>query len=158
MTIKVGKYVCGFCLTNTHQYCPGVVKGKEDTLVACPCECEKTLRCKVCGNEQADEVDPDRWVCTDFNACMHELDIKRQRAKEMLYPKGFERTPRKEGKNCNCGCGESTSGGMFKPGHADKLVAMLAKEIKAGNKELEEVINFLADLSDGLLKKLEARI
>jgi hypothetical protein len=47
---------------------------------------------------------------------------------------------------------------MFKPGHADKLVAGLAKDVKAGAMSEDDVREMLLHISEGLLKKLDARL
>jgi hypothetical protein len=158
--MKMGKYHCGFCSTDTHQYCPGVIDQQDHGLYKCPCQCawSTTHRCKVCDNRNIDEVDPQTWRCVDPQPCMQEVDRKRQAAKERLYPHGEPTTPTKKGKQCNCGCNESTSGGMFKPGHADKLVAGYAKDIKAKRMTRTEVEKHLYEISPGLLKKLENRL
>ena len=157
--MKMGKYTCGFCSTDTHQYCPGVIDQHDHGLYKCPCQCEwsTTPWCKVCGNKTTEEVNPDTWRCTDALPCMQEFNRKRTEIRQQLYPHG-EPTTTKKGKECNCGCKESTSGGMFKPGHADKLVAGLVKEVKSERMTKAEVELKLRKISPGLLKKLAGRI
>jgi len=158
MTIKTSKRPCGFCSTDTHQYCPGVV-GEGDHMYRCPCGCDKaTARyCKVCGNDYADEVREETWTCEDAGQCMSRVDRKREELRHRLMPNG---TPAKKtsGKACNCNCGEETGGGLFKPGHADKLAKATAEQVKAGTLNYEDAVEQLTAISDGLLKKLDARL
>lgn len=164
MPIKISQHICGFCQTNSHDHCPSVIRnGDPDHLVKCPCECpaSQQLRCLVCNNRTDDEISPDTYTCKDAGACMAEYNRKRQAALDHLYPKGLEthyRPTTNTGKDCKCGCGERTSGGQFRPGHADKLVASLAKKIKAGGVSVDDAREMLLQISEGLLKKLDARL
>lgn len=158
--MKIGNYPCGFCTTDTHQYCPGVIDQNDHGLYKCPCQCEwsTTHWCKVCGNRTISEVDPETWRCIDALPCLQEYNRKRLITRELMFPHGEPVKSNPKGKQCNCGCKESTSGGMFKPGHADKLVAGLVKEVKNGAKTKKEVETQLKQISPGLLKKLAGRI
>jgi hypothetical protein len=164
MPIKMSKHVCGFCSTDTHKYCPSVIRnGDPDELIKCPCECEQsqTVRCVVCNNRQPEEINADTYTCNDPGACISEYNRKRQTALDTLYPNGQQthyRPVSKSAKSCKCECGEQTGGGQFRPGHADKLVANLAKEIKAGGIAEDDAREMLLHISEGLIKKLEARL
>lgn len=159
--MKISKHSCGFCSTGSHQYCRSVVvNGDEVTLVKCPCGCPASgqLRCVVCENRTEEEINPDTYTCLDPTACISEYNMRRASAESTLFPNGIEVKEKPKGGECNCGCGNSTSGGMFKPGHADKLVAGLAKDVKAGAKSEDDVREMLLHISEGLLKKLDARL
>lgn len=159
--MKTSKHPCGFCSTDSHQYCRSViVNGDGATLVKCPCGCDQSqqLRCVVCENKQQDEIDPERYACIDATACMGEYNRRRARAESLLFPNGIEIKEKPRGNECNCNCGESTGGGLFKPGHADKLVANVAKEVKAGAMTEDDAREMLLQISEGLLKKLDARL
>ena len=159
--MKISKHPCGFCRTNAHQYCRSVVlNGDEVTLLKCPCGCDKSqsLRCVVCENRTQEEIDPEKYTCFDSLSCLQEYNRKRADARTKLYPLGEVTKPKPKGAECNCGCGNSTSGGLFKPGHADKLVAGLAKEVKTGAISEDDAREQLLRLSEGLLKKLDARL
>lgn len=160
-TVKISKTACGFCSTDSHQYCRSVVvNGDGVTLVKCPCGCDQSqqLRCVLCENRHQEEINPELFVCNDATACVSEYNRQRDSALNNLFPNGIEVKEKPKGKECNCGCGNSTSGGLFKPGHADKLVAGLAKDIKQGTRQLDDVREQLLTLSEGLIKKLDSRL
>jgi hypothetical protein len=159
--MNIAKIQCGFCTSGAHQFCRSVVvNGDGVTLVKCPCECEQSqsLRCTLCENRTQTDINPESYVCLDVNACVGEFNRKRSILRETLYPQGTAVKDKPKGAECNCQCGDSTSGGLFKPGHADKLVASLAKEIKAGAMAEDDAREMLLHLSEGLLKKLDARL
>lgn len=159
--MKTSKNPCGFCSTDSHQYCRSViVNGDGVTLVKCPCGCDQSqqLRCVVCENRQQEEIDPERYACIDATACVNEYNRRRATAESLLFPNGIEIKEKPKGNGCNCNCGESTGGGLFKPGHADKLVASVAKEVKAGGMTEDDAREMLLHISEGLLKKLDARL
>lgn len=159
--MNIAKHQCGFCTSGVHQYCRSVVvNGDGVTLVKCPCECEQSqsLRCTLCENRTQTDIDPETYTCLDVNACVREYNHKRSILHETLYPKGTAVKAKPKGAECNCKCGDSTSGGLFKPGHADKLVASVAKEVKTGAMSEDDAREMLLALSEGLLKKLDARL
>lgn len=159
MPIKMSTKPCGFCLSNTHDYCPGVV-GQDEHRYQCPCGCPKstTPYCKVCG--ETSDIRPDLWVCVDPAHCMRRVDRKRAEVQDQLWPHGPPETAihTKTGKDCNCGCGEQTGGGKFRPGHADKYAKTLAAMVKAGTLTKEQAIGKANAISPGLIRKLETRL
>jgi len=160
-TVKTSRHACGFCSTDSHQYCRSVVvNGDGVTLVKCPCGCEQSqqLRCTLCESRAQNEIDPELYICIDSLSCVSEYNRQKSDAIANLFPNGIETKEKPKGKECNCGCGNSTSGGLFKPGHADKLVAGLAKDVKAGAITEDHAREMLLGLSEGLLKKLDARL
>jgi hypothetical protein len=160
-TMKTSKHPCGFCSTNTHSYCRGVVvNGDGVTLVKCPCGCDQSqqLRCVLCENKHQDGIDPELYTCIDTLACVSEFNRQKAEALGALFPNGIETKEKPKGSECNCGCGNFTSGGLFKPGHADKLVAGLARDVKAGAMSEDDAREMLLHLSEGLIKKLDARL
>ena len=159
--MTTSKWPCGFCSTDTHQYCPSViVNGDGVSLIKCPCGCEQSqkVKCVVCGNQTADEINPDKFICNDATECMAVVNRKRANARMRLFPNGEVVPVKPKGAECKCGCGNNTAGGHFKPGHADKLVASLAKEIKAEAMTEDDAREMLLNISEGLLKKLDARL
>lgn len=59
------------------------------------------------------------------------------------------------GTPCGCGCGETTGGGLFRPGHDSKLLTRLVSGVKSGAQTKEEA---LADMSNvGCSDKLVAK-
>lgn len=161
MKIKTSKHVCGFCKTNTHHYCPGRIRQKDgEELVACPCDCEyaNTVRCLVCGNTRSDECDPERWVCHDAASCIREVDRKREKAKEQLFPQGHKSEIRANKPACRCECGELTGGGKFRPGHDGKFVSQIIKKVKAGEMTPAEAKDRVGLVSAGLLGKLVGKV
>jgi len=159
--VKTSKWPCGFCSTDTHEHCPSVVvNGDGVTLLTCPCGCPQSqiTKCVVCGNKTADEVNPDKFTCLDATECMAVVNRKRENARLMLFPNGQVVPVKPKGRECNCSCGNFTAGGLFKPGHADKLVADVAKEVKAEAMTEDDAREMLLSISEGLLKKLDARL
>jgi hypothetical protein len=162
MTMKTSKWPCGFCSTDTHQYCPGAIyNGDEITIVLCPCGCETSqlIRCLLCNNRNIEEVHPDKRVCLNAQTCVEEYNRKKRLSYENLYPKGPTAVKAaRTGKDCKCNCGETTGGGTFKPGHADKLVKKVADKVKAAEISEPEARKLLSGISEGLVKKLDARL
>lgn len=162
MPIKISQHICGFCQTDHHDNCPSVIQnGDPEHLVKCPCECpaSQRLRCLVCNNREEGEIRPDTYTCFDAASCIAEQRRKRQAALDRLYPNGQTTFYRATStKTCKCDCGEKTSGGNFRPGHADKMVASVAKEVKAGGMTEDDAKEMLLHISEGLIKKLEARL
>lgn len=160
MTIKTGKRPCGFCLINTHEYCPGAISQKEGAeVILCPCGCSSNLKCLVCGNLHSDDINPDKWVCRDAAACMREVDRKRQETRDRLFPQSRIEQPKpKTGPECHCRCGETTGGGKFRPGHDSRYVADMATRVKAGELTADQAKDEVSRVSAGLLQKLARKI
>jgi hypothetical protein len=160
MPVTMSKQRCGFCSTGTHEHCPSVIiNGGINNLLGCPCGCEQSLqvKCVKCYNSTADEVNPDNRECHDHDACQAKINTKIEQATARLYPKS-EIAPPSRRQGCNCNCGEPTAGGQFRPGHADKLVAELVRQVKSGSTTVEAVTQILQAMSPGLVKKLGARL
>lgn len=141
---------CGFCNDNHHQSCPGGVRNGNGSIVQCSCrKIERcgSIRCTDCNNRDAGTIGTD-WKCIDRNDCQAEqersalrnptyqrvLAVREAHGKPSAtqdptdIPASAPR-PRKApslaGKPCTCGCGETTGGGRFKPGHDSKYLNQL---------------------------------
>src|ERR1700742_5217582 len=68
----------------------------------------------------------------------------------------------KETPQCECGCGETTNGGRFRPGHDAKLKSQLIKEALGGSKRAATKLEALGwtkflDAKRSLLAQKEAK-
>lgn len=185
--VQTSQIMCGFCRTGGHGSCPRAVANGERPRKIWPCSCREpgcmgggVLRCLDCKTEMAGEVSPSTWQCIDLDACRarqnRRLDanpVIQQLREFTTVPtigetKPTKRTakaavankPRREPRDCTCGCGEQTGGGLFRPGHDARLVTTKVKEVgearftvaakKAALKEFKD-----AGVSEALVAKYE---
>lgn len=175
LDIKQGKYTCGFCKTNDHLVCPvGVVDGNGQ-MVLCACDCHDmtSRRCLRCGEIGDVNLIDASWKCRDTNVC--DDTLKKLRGADSVFArieKAYEATleqKRKEaakkrehrdkvnssrGNNppCTCGCGGTTKGGMFLPGHDSKYLSSLMALDKV------EAVRRAEMVSDAFAMKLIKRL
>lgn len=146
---RLGKNRCGFCRdgdrngAGRHPHCPGAVRNGDGTIIICPCQC-RGPRCLSCSLDAKETViDPRLWVCMDSAACeMRQLERRRQVAAQyarfrpnrqetamphVIRDANLAPIARKKGVECHCGCGGTTKGGRFQPGHDAKLKGALAR-------------------------------
>ncbi|AYQ99492.1 hypothetical protein PBI_JOHANN_36 [Microbacterium phage Johann] len=175
-TIKPGK-ACGFCTTgNRHDLCPGgILNGNLTEVVLCGCTDHGVItRCLDCGVRSLDEVDPQTWQCIDQEACTARRAKAREKSLVALYGSSetgepLRSVPAKEkpakapskpkiGK-CLC-CGETTGGGLFRPGHDSKYLTRAVTRINDGATTLDAMIDLWADqgISEALQGKLRKRV
>lgn len=142
--VRIGPMICGYCQSGNCNYCPRGVRNGNGRVV--PCGCPKpycggqVLRCLDCKNEGEGEISPDDWRCLDREACelavQRRLDgnvhvqMVREVMKRVSENPGTETKPAAKKKEGNCiHCGESTGGGLFRPGHDAKYVAENVRKI-----------------------------
>lgn len=148
--VKGRPYVCNFCRSGTHHYCPQGIRNGDGSIIPCTCdgdECKAgSLRCTECRNTHPDEVNATTWRCFDKDACESSVrsrlaadpriqNIERIRSKVMAEKADEKSTTRekvvKVGK-CLV-TGEPTKGGKFKPGMDSRYVSMRVQEVVAGD-------------------------
>lgn len=135
--------VCGYCATGHHSRCPRTMGGGNFKLTICNCEHpthKNTLVCRLCKRPGPTSCfDQKTNTCLDWEAC-----AERQRkpfteapvvlppdpeAMQNAKPHG---TPRRRSgrtpKPCKCGCGGTTKGGNFLPGHDKRYITSLVRQ------------------------------
>jgi len=146
---------CGHCNVNHHECCKSGVRNGDGSIVLCNCThpgCRAGQpRCTECNNREQGTIGTD-WRCLDKDDCAAEQERTAQKNPSYLRiraireahgmdsgksrgtdahgrPEKPARTPRKAGesKPCTCGCGETTGGGKFKPGHDSKYLTKLVE-------------------------------
>lgn len=172
---------CGHCNVGHHRTCPGGVRNGDGSIYLCGCSCERAgqPRCTDCNNRNPGEVGTD-WRCLDRDACQADIakrlaessigkflavwraERSREARGEALVTEEGQTcrvsTPRrsrgteKAGKPCLCGCGGTTGGGRFLPGHDSKYLNTL---VAMGG---DEARTLAADVSEAFAAKLEKRI
>lgn len=75
---KNGLWRCNFCKGHLHQSCPGAVKDAhpKQQLWICYCCGINNVRCLSCG--ATEDIDTERWVCTDSYVCQGRVELRRQ--------------------------------------------------------------------------------
>lgn len=172
---------CGHCNVGHHGTCPGGVRNGDGSIYRCGCSCERAAqrRCTDCNNRRPEEVGED-WRCLDRDACRADVERRvaessigkflaqwrSERAQEarrepLVGPDGqtcrvstprSSRAPSRAGAGCLCGCGGTTKGGKFLPGHDSKYLNQL---VERGDQEARELA--LA-VSEAFAAKFEKRI
>ncbi|XAO35642.1 hypothetical protein SEA_FIRECASTLE_35 [Microbacterium phage FireCastle] len=179
-TVRHGK-PCGFCTTgDRHDLCPGgILNGDGVTVVTCGCtEHLIEYRCLACNERDANQIDPDLWACIDQDACQARRAKAREKSLLDLYgttdtenplravPKSErpEKAPSKpKTGTCLC-CGETTGGGLFRPGHDSRYLSAAVHSIRNPEESkgltLEETLIkwSLQGISEALQNKLRKRV
>lgn len=140
-----------------HQSCEG-----EGGSCRCGCEYSLGIRCKECGRKgTALDIHgqcADRRDCANAIAAAYAVKTAERRKRAAVAP------PKKTGgraqgspRDCKCGCGEKTGGGLYRPGHDARHVSNLVAHVKAGELDVEAARDAVAH-SDKLVAKLEKAI
>ena len=173
-TEKQSTRPCGFCSTgNRHDLCPGgILNGNQTEVYLCGCqEHDLVVRCLNCGNKTPGEVSRETWSCIDVEACTSTTARRRREADEALFggrtpaklSEAREKPTRAPAKpktgSCLC-CGETTGGGLFRPGHDSKYLTRAVAAIKAGEILLNNELDRWAaqGISPALQAKLQKRV
>lgn len=151
------KLPCGFCAQGLHARCPGATPGPGGARQLCPCWAadeqytagHQPVRCRECG--APDELDT-TLVCLDRTECL--LRVEQAQAGNPTHlmivacygdrvttdPDKPAQTPKQakaakaaaakpKSRPCTCGCGGTTKGGAFLPGHDARFVSDLVKDV-----------------------------
>lgn len=153
----------------------------------CPCDdprhTPRVIRCRCCGYRNPDTDTTDRGECVDRDACrvrsatsavmrfLRECQTTRyeggqavQRARRSTpAERGEARAQRAASKarDCICGCGGVTKGGLFLPGHDSRLVSRWGADFEGADpdKQRDAVDRFAAlGVSPALAAKLAKRL
>lgn len=176
-TEKQSTRPCGFCSTGgRHDLCPGgILNGNGTEVYLCGCgEHELVVRCLDCNNKTPGEVSRETWTCVDAEACQQKRDKRRREADEALFggrtpakvSEARERAPKAPAKpktgKCLC-CGETTGGGLFRPGHDAKYLTRFVERVKSDPNPAGALDVALAawesqGISEALRAKLQKRV
>lgn len=169
-TQKQGKNPCGFCSTGgRHDLCPGgVLNGNQVEVVLCGCTRHEIMRrCLACGVRSNDTVAESTWTCLDAEECEGRLTKSRAAYATTSVAKVLGNQPEKPTRapakpktgECLC-CGETTGGGLFRPGHDSKYLTRAVEAIKSGAVSLDDTLTKWSreGLSVALQAKLQKRL
>lgn len=172
-TEKESTRLCGFCsFGNRHDLCPGgILNGNRTEVYLCGCtEHDLVVRCLECNNRTPGAVSRETWTCTDAEACHQVRDRHRREIDERLFggrtpaklSEAREQAPKAPAKpktnKCLC-CGETTGGGLFRPGHDSKYLTRAVQAVKGGE-SLDDTMTAWArqGISEALQAKLVKRL
>ena len=142
------KHNCGFCSTNNHEHCAVVISNRGEPWY-CPCSCAKSLERVERRTEQAksnldfgkgNKTTPAVRTPTAGASPSHDqTDPETTPARAPRAPRPAAHTP-----PCRCGCGETTKGGNYRPGHDSRHLARLTSAYFAARERLESSEDILA--------------
>lgn len=166
-----GSYRCGFCGTGDHELCPVGLRNGNGSLLRCSCPCNspQDRRCLRCGEKGTIEnISPD-WICYLEAECsvrvakliagnpIHDrIDRAYRAAKAERVAQAKQRAKQREATysarggtpDCLCGCGGTTRGGLFQPGHDSRYMSKLL------NMDRAEALQLAEQVSDAFARKL----
>ena len=142
------KHNCGFCSTNNHEHCAVVISNRGE-LWYCPCSCAKSLERVERRTEQAksnldfgkgNKTTPAVRTPTAGASPSHDqTDPETTPARAPRAPRPAAHTP-----TCRCGCGETTKGGNYRPGHDSRHLSRLTSAYFTARERLESSEDILA--------------
>lgn len=174
--------LCGYCKTETHQYCPRATRGMgpNPKIWLCPCDAPECgggsrLRCLECKTEKPGRVDPTRWVCYDGVECNARVETRLAANPAVQLMRDMKETamaranairpatktaPAKRAaaapKSGVClVTGKPTSGGLFAPGMDARYISQLVTSVV--EKEISVVDARKQLKSDGVSDALQAK-
>ena len=172
-TEKQGKHACGFCMSGHHHSCNGgILNGNQTEVYLCGCtEHDLVVRCLECNNRAPGEVSRETWTCTDAEGCAMKVARRREEFNQTLAgrltnpnrAKATEVAPKAPVKpktgTCLC-CGETTGGGLFRPGHDSKYLTSAVTLIRDGQISLDDTLTKWGreGISPALQAKLQKRV
>lgn len=176
---------CGFCaFGGNHQSCPGGVRNGDGSIVPCRCTvpgCRAGQpRCTDCNNREAGTIGED-WRCINKDDCQATQEIMARRNPVVMRvraireahgkspevadgPEAREGAPRSSrgqrepGKPCTCGCGQTTGGGRFRPGHDSTYMNKLLEQAKASGAAAAEAQGLADQISEAFGRKFTKRM
>lgn len=166
--ITIGSRGCGFCMTNSHDKCPGAIRNGNLSIYKCGCSCaeQKTPRCTECHTTDQDNLGRP-WLCDDRDACQARIDAKLKESPLHQIITALQAKPKSEPRRpaaitkapgqCQC-CGEPTKGGKFLPGHDSTWLKTIAAQVNSGQADRTEQIDMVTQVSPALAAKLVKRL
>lgn len=128
--------VMSAAVDGAHSACEGT------TADPCGCHCDYATRhqCKQCGRKRPAETLDSSGECVDRRDCSNTiLAAAAARRAERTQKALVSPTKRPGGgstaskpRPCTCGCGETTGGGLYRPGHDARHVSQLTAKVRAG--------------------------
>lgn len=137
-------------------------EGEDARPCSCGCDYSRGAACKECRRKGMD-LD-DHGQCRDRRDCSNAIlaDFAASRAERARRAAAAPEKRRGGGSSgqkrpCTCGCGETTGGGLYRPGHDARHVSALTKQVRAGELTLDKARAEVAH-SDKLVAKLEKAV
>lgn len=137
-------------------------EGNEQMPCACGCDYSRGHACKECLRKGMDLDEGGQ--CRDRRDCANAILMAAAARKADRVQKAAEAPPKRSGgrasgapRDCHCGCGEQTGGGMYRPGHDARHVSQLTARVKAGELTVEAAEREVAH-SDKLIAKLHKAV
>lgn len=137
-------------------------EGSDEMPCACGCEYSRGAACKECLRKGMN-LD-DHGQCVNRRDCANAIlaasaasRAERARRAAVEPPKRHGGSSTAQKRPCTCGCGETTGGGLYRPGHDARHVSNLVKQVKAGELTLAEATKAVAH-SEKLIAKLEKAV
>jgi hypothetical protein len=137
-------------------------EGEESRPCGCGCDYSRGAACKECQRKGRDLDDHgqcrDRRDCSNAILAAHAALRSERAARAAATPEkrhGGASTAQK--RPCTCGCGETTGGGLYRPGHDARHVSRLVKQVKSSELTLDAARSEVAH-SDKLVAKLEKAV
>lgn len=129
---------------------------------ACGCEYSRYQKCRECGRKGT-TLD-DHGQCVDRRDCSNTIladSAARRRAREeraAAAPASRSGGHSAAGKRpCTCGCGETTGGGLYRPGHDARHVSRLTAAVRDEGMPIDDAIAAVSH-SEKLVAKLKRAI
>lgn len=164
--IRKSHRICGFCSTNTHDYCKAAYRNGDGSILMCGCPCAltKAEQCSHCFT--TDKVNLTRpWLCGDRDACAARVQERLANDQSFQRINSFLRgtiiknalvSPRSK-RQCLC-CDEPTSGGFFLPGHDSRWLKFWHNRVLASEVTKDEALAAVSEISAKLAEKLGKRL
>lgn len=138
-----------------HSQCEGTRQ------MPCSCGCEYSLQrqCKEC-SRKGPTLD-DGGQCVDRRDCANTILAAAANRRADEVKRKAAAPPKRTGgrasavpRDCKCGCGEKTGGGLYRPGHDARHVSALVNQYRVGSIDRDEAHRIL-EHSDKLQTKFD---
>lgn len=158
LALLLGTGVLSGAVDAGHSQC----EGSDEMPCACGCDYSRGAACKECQRKGmnldhhgqcVDRRDCSNAILAAFAAKRAERAARAAAAPEKRRSGGSTAQKRP----CTCGCGETTGGGLYRPGHDARHVSQLVRRVKAGESSLDDARREVAH-SDKLVAKLEKAV
>lgn len=123
--------------TIAHNLCHVVYPRQTGGYYTCPCPRHAgENRCRICRHDHHDNIetyDVATHRCADNDACTRRIRPESQAVKEQIAAARAANSRTRPSRDCECGCGGTTRGGRFQPGHDAKLKSDLLRRAADGD-------------------------